>query len=108
MGRAAGKIALTIRYADGATERRSAALRPPLSGDISLYEQCAHLLEKIRTRRVRLTDLALECQDLTFPYGQLDLFARVDREEQLMAALDSIRGSYGRAAIRFWGRERAA
>jgi DNA polymerase-4 len=107
-GLAIGKVYLGIRYADGASAVRSMAVRPPLSGDLSVYGQCAQLLTKTLTRRVRLTDMSIECSDLTFPYGQLDLFERTGREEQLMGALDAIRGNYGRRAIRFWGRERAA
>ncbi len=107
-GLAVGKVALTIRYADSAPASRSMVLMPPVSGDLGLYEQCAQLLKKTFTRRVRLTDLTLECAELTFPYGQIDLFARAEREEHLMSALDTIRGNYGRAAIRFWGRELVA
>jgi len=108
MGFAVGKVRLVIRYADGASSYRSAAIRPPLSGDLSLYERCALLLQKAFTRRVRLTDMTLECTELSFPWGQLDLFAQTEREEQLMKALDSIRGNFGRTAIRFWGREEVA
>jgi hypothetical protein len=50
--------------------------------------------------------LILECNDLTFPYGQVDLFLDTEREENLMSALDSIRGSFGENAIRFWGRQK--
>ncbi len=108
MGLATGRIRILIHYADGVTASRSMAVQPPISGDLSLYERCAFLFRKIFVRRVRLADLTLECTELTFPYGQLELFARTDREEGLMAALDAIRGNYGREAIRFWGRERAA
>ncbi|MBN1761122.1 MAG: hypothetical protein JW863_22530, partial [Chitinispirillaceae bacterium] len=108
MGLAVGMLRIGIRYADGAHAARSIPVRPPLGGDLSLYERCSLLLRKIITRRVRLTELSLTCTDLTFPYGQIDLFARTEREEQLMSALDTIRGSYGGKAIRFWGRERVA
>jgi hypothetical protein len=105
MGLAMGNVRLTIRYADGATVSRNSMLQPPLNGDLSLYEKCLLLLKKCFTRRIRLTDLAIECTNLTFPYGQIDLFAQTDREEHLMSALDTIRKSYGSQAIKFWGRE---
>jgi hypothetical protein len=41
--------------------------------------------------------------DLTYPYGQLDLFEANNREEQLMGAVDTIRNRYGMNAIGFWG-----
>ncbi len=108
MGLAVGRVHMAVRYADGAPAARGMVIRPPLSGDLSLHERCTVLLRRIITRRVRLTDMALTCSDLTFPYGQLDLFDGTEREEQLMGALDAIRESFGRAAIRFWGKERAA
>ena len=55
-------------------------------------------------RRVRVAQLQVDFLDLTFPYGQVDLFADNEREENLMSALDSIRDSFGDRAIKFWGR----
>jgi DNA polymerase-4 len=106
MGLAAGRIRLRIMYADGASESRMVRLPVPVRGDLSLFDQVSVLLQKAFTRRVRLTDLILECNDLTFPYGQVDLFLDTEREENLMSALDSIRGSFGENAIRFWGRQK--
>ena len=107
MGLAIGAIRLLLRYADGLTASRRQMIRPPVSGDLSLYDRCCRVLEKLFARRVRLADLTLECTDLTFPYGQMDLFDNTEREEHLMAALDVIRKNHGRNAIRFWGRERS-
>jgi DNA polymerase-4 len=106
MGLATGRIRLRIMYADGASESRMVRLPVPVRGDLSLFDQVSVLLQKVFTRRVRLTDLILECNDLTFPYGQVDLFLDTEREENLMSALDSIRGSFGENAIRFWGRQK--
>ena len=105
MGLAVGGISVRIRYADGATATRSAVVQPPLSGDLSLFNYTLPLFKKCFTRRVRLTEIAVTCSELTFPYGQLDLFAETEREEHLMSALDDIRNNFGRSAIRFWGRE---
>lgn len=106
LGLAIGAVRLQLQYADGMTASRRVAIRPPVSGDLSLYERCCPVLGRIFTRRVRIADLTLECTDLTFPYGQLDLFDNTEREEHLMAAIDVIRKNHGRGAIRFWGRER--
>ena len=54
MGLAAGKIRLGLTYADGSQVSRSFKLSRPLRGDLSLYEQCSMLLDKIFTRRVRI------------------------------------------------------
>lgn len=108
MGLAAGKIKLNITYADGSQASRNIRLSSPVRGDISLYEQCSQMLRKIFTRRVRLTELTIECLELTFPYGQVDLFIDNEREEHLMTAIDSIRGSFGDKAIKFWGRQKTA
>jgi DNA polymerase-4 len=105
MGLAAGRIRLRIFYADGATESRMIRLPTPIRGDLSLFDQALVLLQKTLTRRVRLTEMALECNDLTFPYGQVDLFLDTEREENLMSAIDSIRNNFGENSIRFWGRQ---
>lgn len=105
LGLATGRIRLRIMYADGACESRMARLPVPVRGDLTLFDQASALLHKAYTRRVRLTDMFLECNDLTFPYGQVDLFLDTEREENLMGALDSIRSSFGENAIRFWGRD---
>lgn len=104
MGLAANKIKLEIIYADGTQASRSLKLSPPLRGDLSLFEQCVSLLHKIFTRRVRITELTAEFLELTFPYGQMDLFADNAREEKLMGAIDSIRDAFGEKAIKYWGR----
>ena len=108
MGLAAGKISVTITYADGTRSSRSIRLLTPARGDLTLYEQCSLLLRKLFVRRVRLTELTTDFTELTFPYGQVDLFADSEREENLMSAIDSIRGSFGENAIRFWGRQKTA
>lgn len=105
MGLAAGRIRLRIFYADGASESRMVRLPVPIRGDLSLFDQVLTLLQKTFTRRVRLTDMVLECNDLTFPYGQVDLFLDTEREENLMSAIDSIRNNFGEKSIRFWGRQ---
>ncbi len=106
MGLAAGKIKLLIVYADGAKASKVIRLQTPLRGDLSLFEQCSLLLRSLFVRRVRLTELSTEFTNLTFPYGQVDLFFDNEREEHLMSAIDSIRSSFGENAIRFWGRQK--
>ena len=104
MGMAVQKLKIFLTYADGSRVSRCIQLRVPVHGDLTLYEMCANLLKKMFTRRVRIAQLRVDFLDLTFPYGQVDLFADNEREENLMSALDSIRDSFGDKAIKFWGR----
>ena len=102
---AAGKIELSIRYADGVSKQRSLRLDAPASGDLSLYEHFLYLLRKTYTRRIRLSKLAIRLLRLSFPYGQLDLFGRISKERNLMRALDTIKTRFGPQAITFYGRQ---
>jgi DNA polymerase-4 len=108
LGLSTCKIRLRITYADAMQVSKSVTLTSPIRGDLSLYEGCSNLLKKLFTRRVRLSELSLEFSELTFPYGQLDLFSNSEREESLMDAIDTIRKSFGQKSIKFWGRDRVA
>jgi DNA polymerase-4 len=105
MGLAVQSIRLHLTYSDGGEASKRITLPVPIRGDLSLYEHCASLLQKIRVRRVRIAELGIGFHDLTFPYGQVDLFSDNEKEEHLMDAIDSIRNNYGNNAIRFWGRQ---
>lgn len=108
LGLATCSIKLTITYADGAQSSKCVKLISPVRGDLALYEHCHALLRKINTRRVRLEAMSVYCSELTFPFGQTDLFSDSQTEENLMDAIDTIRSSFGKNAIRFWGREKTA
>ncbi|MDG5816244.1 hypothetical protein QA601_14210 [Chitinispirillales bacterium ANBcel5] len=105
MGLAAGKARLTITYADGATASKRIRLSTPLRNDLILFDMVKDILSAIFTRRVRLSELDLEFSELTFPYGQIDLFLDDSKQEGLTNALDSIKKNFGDKSIRFWGRE---
>ncbi len=115
MSVAARRLVLSIRYSDGARTRRVRRLLEPLDTDLSLYHHFLELLHSANKRRIRLNDIAIELSDLCFPYGdggyQLDLFADTpfgrEREVRLMTALDTLRSSFGRDAVVFYGRQRA-
>jgi DNA polymerase-4 len=106
LGLATSKISIKVTYADGNNVKNVTKLSIPLRGDLSLFEAFSSLLKKTIVRRVRLTELAIRCEQLTFPYGQTDLFVNTEQEEHLMSAIDSIRNNFGEEAIRFWGRGR--
>ncbi len=102
---AARKLELAVRYADGVSKKRQLLLKTPICGDLSLFEQFLPLLYSAYTRRIRLSRMVMKLSRLTFPYGQLDLFGKVEKERKLMKALDSIRTKFGPKAITFWGKQ---
>ncbi|MFP4163333.1 MAG: hypothetical protein ACLFQB_04030 [Chitinispirillaceae bacterium] len=105
MGLGTGRIRLRISYADGTAASRLLKLPFPVQGDLSLFDYAYEVLRKIFTRRVRLSELDLECTELTFPYGQMDMFVDSQKERHLMGALDQIRKNFGEKSIKFWGRD---
>lgn len=103
MGLAAGKLHLTVTYYDGSQSSRSDSLPVPLNGDLSLFERFHMLFTAVYTRRIRLTSLCIRLTELSYPYGQLDLFDDSEKEDRLMGALDGIRNRFGSNAVKFWG-----
>jgi DNA polymerase-4 len=106
LGRGATRLALTVTYADGVTERRTAAFPAPLSHDLPLFAAAEDLFRRACGRRVRVKALRLACGRLTFDDRQLDLFAPPPTEpnrQALQEALDRLRERHGRDAVR-WGR----
>jgi DNA polymerase-4 len=106
LGLAAHGLALTLTYSDGLQSRRSVNLALPVNGDLSLFAQGERLLTDAYERRVRVSGLGVSLTRLSAPYGQLDLFADTQREENLMAALDAIRGRYKGETIMSYGKMR--
>ena len=103
MGFAAHSLRFIGTYSDGSQCSRSIALHTPLNGDLSLFEQFSNLYTAVYLRRIRLSSIAIVLTELTYPYGQLDLFADTEKESKIMTALDSIRDKFGEKAVRFWG-----
>jgi len=102
-GLAARKICLRIRYSDGIRKQRQSRLSTPLFGDISLFNRFKTLLQQLFERRVRIAEVTIMLTDLSYPYGQMDLFEQPNHEENLMYAMDTIKNKYGFGAIRFFG-----
>ncbi len=102
MGLAAGRLHLTITYYDGLQSSRTVTLRTPLNGDLSLFDQFKKMLALINTRRIRLSSMEIRLKELSYPYGQLDLFADNEKERQLMEVLDTVRNKYSPDVVKFW------
>lgn len=103
MGLAARRLHLTITYYDGLQSRRAVTLPIPLNGDLSLFEKFKNMFAVINTRRIRLSSMEIRLKELSYPYGQLDLFADSEKEEQLMKVLDTVRNKYSSDTVRFGG-----
>jgi DNA polymerase-4 len=107
LGKAAGKLTLTLMYADGVIERGTARLAVPQNLDLPLFAAAEELFQKSCRRRVRLKGMRLACGRLGQEKRQMDLFAdepaMSPHAETLQKALDSLRGKYGMDSVR-WGR----
>ena len=100
--RATRRIKLTIAYADGRTESAQQTLTEATALDSELLAPAESLMQKIHTRRVRLSRVNLSCEDIVTPSTQGSLFPNPTRAQELhrLAAMDAIRIRYGAAAIR--------
>jgi DNA polymerase-4 len=100
---AARRVGLSIDYADGVRLIRSASAAAGTANDLRLFALARLALQRAWVRRVRLRHLRLRCDRLTSPPAQLSLLleepADDARDDDLMAALDRIRGRFGVDAI---------
>jgi DNA polymerase IV len=103
-GLAARRVGVALTYSDGPRVVRSAGVQPASANDLTLFEFARRAFRAARHRRVRVRDLQLVCDRLTFPPAQLALFAE-DREKEerrsaFVAVLDAVRGRFGADALR--------
>jgi DNA polymerase-4 len=91
MGLAARRISLTVEYADCVQVSKACTVATPVSGELTLCQQCSNLFRAAYTRRIRLSSLKLRLTKLSSPYGQMDLFLDDESERKLMCA-GEIRG----------------
>ena len=101
---AAGRIRITLDYSDGIRIFRQQRVKPATANDRRLFSAAVRVLNLAWTRRIRVRHLRLICDRLTFPPAQRPLFAEDQRREQvdegLIKALDTIRGRFGKGAIK--------
>jgi DNA polymerase-4 len=98
---AARQIRLIIDYSDGRRTTRQAPARPATANDFSLFVAAELALERAWTRRTRIRSICLQCDRLTFPPAQLELFAdpKTEKTGNLFYALDMVRSKFGQSAI---------
>ena len=108
---AARRVAITLDYSDGGRIIRQAAVRPATANNLRLFAVARQALSRAWSRRVRVRNLQLLCDRLTYPPAQRQLFAEDQkkhrRNRNLIAALDAVRHRFGAEAIQM-GRTLAA
>jgi DNA polymerase-4 len=101
--RVARRVAVTIDYSDSGRVVRQSAVRPASANDLLLYAAARRAFHRARCRRIRLRSLRLTADRLAYPPAQRALFAAAEdsrrRREDLVAALDAVRGRFGTRAI---------
>ncbi|MBT8366320.1 MAG: hypothetical protein KJP23_16600 [Deltaproteobacteria bacterium] len=109
--RAARRVAIILDYSDGMRCARRLAAKPATANDLTLFELARRTLRLAWVRRVRIRQVRLICDRLTFPPAQLELFAaeqkQKERRDNLISAIDGIRQRFGNDAVRM-GRVLAA
>lgn len=100
---AALRLHFTGTFADGLQCCKSTTLHAPINVDLSLFSRFLSLLTTAYTRRIRLASMTIKLTELSYPYGQMDLFENGEREQKLMTALDDIRQRFGNNIVKFWG-----
>ena len=100
---AARRMVVTIDYSDGGRVIRQSALRPASANDFLLFAAARRAFKRACSRRIRLRNLGLTADHLTYPPAQRELFAPQEesrrRREDLIAALDAVRRRFGADAI---------
>lgn len=119
-GLVAARARLDGLYLDRRRARRGIALRPPSQLDFRIFQALAEAWPKFLERRVALKSFSLSLEELEPVFHQADFFDGLvenrrrstgiepafqrtldgAREERLLAALDRLRGKYGRAVVR--------
>ena len=108
---AARRIGIILDYSDGGRIVRQAVVRPASANDFRLFAAARQALSRAWVRRVRIRNLRVLCDRLTYPPAQRELFAEYEEKHQrrnkLITALDTIRCRFGEHAINM-GRTLAA
>lgn len=106
LGRGAGRLRLTLGYADGCSAERRLTLATPRHLDLELMTVADALLQRAWQRRIRLRLLRLSCEQLVAPSRQLSLFATPQTgriSDTLQSTFDELRHRFGSRAVS-WGR----
>ncbi len=102
-GRVARRLVIEATYSDGRRCVRQLRLVPPTANDLALFPVAQRALQLALARRTRVRHLRLTCDRLAFPPAQMPLFederGQVQRQENLITAIDRVRERFGGAAV---------
>lgn len=99
-GQWAGTITIKIRYPDFSTHTRQSSLQPPSHHDRELLIIAEELLKTTWDRRTPLRLIGVGVSGLTDTVQQDLISSKTDeKQERLLAAMDRIRETKGRAAL---------
>lgn len=100
MSMLAGRLKLSVWFADGRRISGQNACQPPARYEAELWRAAEPLVDRLLTRRVAVYRLALRAFQCR-PAGQQDLFAPETPEKwsRLAEAMDKIKARYGENAI---------
>jgi DNA polymerase IV len=95
------RTGIMIGYSDGVRIIRQARVQPPTANNFFLFAAAKTALTHAWTRRVRIRNIRLIFDRLTYPPAQLSLFP--DKKEKsahnLISTMDAIRRRFGHSAI---------
>ena len=101
---AARRVGIILDYTDGFRSSRQASISPPAADNFRLFTAAKTAFDHAWKRRVRIRHFCLIYDRLIRPPAQLLLFAaeknQESKQQQLCAALDTIRVRFGPEAIR--------
>jgi DNA polymerase-4 len=101
-GLAAGRLKLSVSYADGGREEAEERLRPALNLDAQLGAAGLRAYARAGVRRVRVRGLGLSLSELAPASRELELFGEegFSRMERLQGGLDAARRRYGLGSVK--------
>lgn len=95
-------IRLLLSYTDGICHENTLRLDPATRTDMQMFRSGLRLLDRTRTRRIRIRHMRLSCTRTAAPHTQMSLFAGDSRQEKqagLASCIDRIRTKFGPQAI---------
>ncbi len=101
-GCAAAVLGMGITHSDTICRAGRRRLTQPAWDEAALFREAHRLLTQIRTRRVRIRHLSLECTRTAPCHVQADLFSQApmkNKQDRITPALDRIRKKFGTGAV---------
>lgn len=99
----ARRVGIILDYTDGLRSEHKTSITPPAADNFRLFSVANTALERAWKRRIRIRHVCLIYDRLVQPPAQLMLFApernQENKQQQLCAALDSIRFKFGPGII---------